>query len=195
MPSFWLNTTSFLNKIIAKLCLNNCPDPRYGDEYKYKIGNKCYKECTNEAPYHFPCNGISCIDGINKCYEECPLEERPYHVRGEFTCNTLDELSLLGDGYLLYDEKEWINRTDSIIKCPNKYNLYSKTKNTIIVCLNECQDDELGGKYLTPYKTCVKECATDDTSSLAYNKHLDTDEIHKQCYCENLYYLLSDSTL
>ena len=57
------------DKIIAKLCLNSCPDPRYGDEYKYKLGKKCYKECPNEAPYHFPCNGISCIDGDNQCYD------------------------------------------------------------------------------------------------------------------------------
>ena len=106
----------------AKLCLNGCPD---GD-YKYQIETeidgitlkKCYKNCPNEAKYHFDVS----ISSDNNCYQECP-EGTPYHEKGNTVCKAFTDFETSGIGYILYDLKEFVPSapTDN---CPGDYHLY-----------------------------------------------------------------------
>ena len=182
------------NLIIAKFCLEDCPDIYY-NEYRYKLEyeennkliKKCYKECPTEFKYHFDLY----MTDDNNCYKECPEEKKtPYHRRGETICLKQSDLD---SGFLLYDIKEW---TYSISQCPNEYTLYSQTEDLhhVTICLKECNFkyyDDYTDKYylygyLTQYNTCVKDCST---SPLVLGKNLKNDELNKKCICENLFYI------
>jgi len=202
-PGFFIEDVNSL--INAKLCLESCPDNNYPDyiEYKYELeyekdGNtirQCYKDCPDEYRYHLQ---LSDTVTDNNCYAECPLDKKvPYHKRGENICLKQSELH---GGFLLYDIKEW---TNSIVKCPDEYTLYSKTDddNNVGICLNSCNFkyyDEGNNryyeyKYLTQYNTCVRDCST---SRLVSGKNYINDEENKKCACKNLFYIdLSTSFL
>ena len=184
--------------IIAKQCLNNCPDSIY-NTYRYKIVNetdntkKCYIECPLEAKYHF-LEG-STVD--NNCYEKCPEEKAaPYHIRGETICKKITEFR---GGFILYDIKEYL---DSITTCPEDYPYKSITEdgNDITICLKECnfqyydtaQNKYILYGYLTPYKTCVSDC---EHSPTVFGKHLKNDEQTKTCICKKKYYIDSNSQI
>ena len=178
------------SNIIATLCLNSCPDSN--NIYKYQIinngENKCYKVCPPEARYHFDLDTIPTTHTDNNCYTSCP-NEAPFHKRGETICLTLAELDNLGNGYILYEEKEW---TNTIGSCP--YGLTTKAEpgdftltNTILICSNECTEY---GKYLTPYNTCVKDC---ENSYLVNGMNLRNDEYNKKCVCKGLFYIDENS--
>jgi hypothetical protein len=185
-----------INPLInAKQCLNSCPDNNY-PIYKYKlvyeendkIIKKCYENCPPEYKYHFDLNDNP---SYNDCYKACPEEKKaPYHLQGETICRKLSELT---SGFLLYDIKEW---TDSMIRCPNNYTLYSQTEDAVelIICLKECNfkyydepnDEYYLYGYLTPYNTCVRDCTS---SPLSAGKNMINDELNKKCICENLFYI------
>ncbi|MBO6243793.1 MAG: hypothetical protein J6O41_04415, partial [Clostridia bacterium] len=185
-----------INPLInANQCLNSCPDINY-PIYKYKLVyeendktiKKCYEECPPEYKYHFDLNDNP---SYNDCYKACPEEKKaPYHLQGETICRKLSELT---SGFLLYDIKEW---TDSMIRCPNNYTLYSQTEDAVelIICLKECNfkyydepnDEYYLYGYLTPYNTCVRDCTS---SPLSTGKNMINDELNKKCICENLFYI------
>ena len=179
---FVLNTNTNIN---AQLCIPSCP---YNNIYKYQIINTeddtkiCYEECPSEARYHFDITNPSNTD--NSCFKECP-EEAPFHKKDETICLTLSEIDSLGDGFILYEKKEW---TNSITSCP--YGVKTKVESNdftinsnIYICSNECLDEY--GKYLTYYNTCVKDC---QTSYLVNGLNLINDEHNKKCVCVNLFY-------
>ena len=178
------------SNIIGKLCVNSCT--KDDTQYKYKIEEendnillkKCYERCPTEYKYHFDIS--MSINTDNTCYKQC-LESAPYHKKGETICLKLSEL--IG-GFLLLEEKEW---TNDISACPSSYKYKSKVTNGVIICLNECISNDLGGIYLTPYKTCVTTCSTSDPLSLAYQKNLMNDELNQKCVCRNLYYIFDSN--
>ena len=181
--------------VIAKFCLNACPDNTNADfsDYKYKLeyenGEKaCYKQCPNSFKYHFDISVPTNTD--NSCYAACP-DPAFYHKRGENICRKQSELT---NGYLLYDIKEWA----SLTKCPDEYTFYSKIdSNGVIVCLKECNfrsHDENNNEYIpyeyvyeysSPNKICVENCVS---SSLVSTFNLKNDPENKKCICQNLYY-------
>ena len=184
--------------IVAKHCLNSCPDSNYPD-YQYKLEyekdgkiiKQCYAKCPDEYKYYLYTSGSSITD--HNCYKVCPGEQNvPYHKRGENICRKQSELS---GGYLLYDIKEWRDSTDSTTKCPDEYTLSSEIgdgSNKVTICLKECNFeyyDEANNKYylyefLTQYKTCVKDC-----SESLPGENFINDGINKECVCANLFYI------
>ena len=177
--------------IIAKLCLNDCPDD--SNNYKYKIIdgnlNKCYAQCPPEARYHFDLSSRQ----DNFCYEKCPAEKKaPYREKDHFVCKKLSEFNR---GFILYDTKEW---TNSISKCPEEYPYYSVTDDNkrVTICLKECNfkyynegnDEYILYGYLTPYNSCVSDC---QYSYLVTGENFKNDEISQKCICQNLFYINS----
>ena len=160
------------SNIIAKHCIDS--SSWIDDKYKIEetINNvlikKCYDICPTEAEYQFN-SGFD-----HTCYEEY-LENTSYHKKEETICCKLYELN---GGFLLYNEKEL---TNNIVECPSKYKYKNKEINSVIISLNECISNDLGGKYLTPYNTCAVTCPSNDPNSLGFNKNLINDEKNKKC--------------
>ena len=152
-------------------CLPTCPYSSF--PYYYILidekGKKCVGTCPTAKRYHLPGNG-------NECLEACP-DFAKFNKNGDVVC---------------YNEKGLKDNTNCISILYSSKECYPTnvcgTRNTslhsesgLTICLDKCIPEY--GEYLTPFKTCVKDC---NGPELFIN-----DIQNKKCICENFYIIKS----
>ena len=161
---------------IAKLCIvkdvsttNGCPNDF---PFISENGRECYSQCPYGKFYINP-NKYSSYNGLflKKCLSECP-PDYPFHEVNSYECIKPQDCNSK-----IADYESGI----CVIKCSTKYQSeVTEDSNIGIICLNECV--EKYGKYLTPDKKCVANCAD-------YNSIVDLiNDISGVCKCKKLYY-------
>ena len=158
----------------ATLCLSDCPMSVYNYKLIDGIEKKCVKDCKdvegNNKWFHLSHRGSECI-------RECPDFEK-FNLINDYNCSKEVNLKTLCT-HINYSTKVCSNTN-----CDSEYSS-KHLESGLTICLNKCIPEY--GEYLTPFKTCVKDCNGPEL----YGQHFINDIQNKKCICENFYIINS----
>ena len=161
----------------GRRCLPTCPYP-YNPYKSYNytlidgndgIDKQCVINCPSSKKYHLPEPGSECL-------AECP-DYAKFHKNDNVYCYNEKGLKANTDcTSIVYSSKECYTNN----ACGTK-NTSLHAESQLTICLDKCIPEY--GEYLTPYKTCVKDCKGPELQGQLFINDIQ----NKKCICENFY--------